>query len=126
LRVCVVAVVLSKPRKLARVLRQHRELGVDVVGHVDVLRGEEIVPAHCLHVGEGGHCIDLGASGSHTGSRSGRDHHDRHLFIALGQHDNEFGQILGMMQIAVPPILVYYLLLQKQFARGSLSGSTKG
>ena len=31
-----------------------------------------------------------------------------------------------MMFLATLPILIYYLLLQKQFTSGLLSGSTKG
>jgi raffinose/stachyose/melibiose transport system permease protein len=48
------------------------------------------------------------------------------IFIALGQYNNDFGQMFGMMFLAALPILIYYLLLQKQFTSGLLSGSTKG
>jgi len=48
------------------------------------------------------------------------------IFIALGQYNNDFGQMFGMMFAAALPILVYYLLLQKHFMSGLLTGSTKG
>ncbi|MEA2026622.1 MAG: carbohydrate ABC transporter permease [Chloroflexota bacterium] len=48
------------------------------------------------------------------------------VYIALGQYNNDFGQMFGVMFIAALPILIYYLLLQKQFTSGLLSGSTKG
>lgn len=48
------------------------------------------------------------------------------IFIALGQYNNDFGQMFGMMFIAALPILIYYLLLQKHFTSGLLAGSSKG
>lgn len=48
------------------------------------------------------------------------------IFVALGQYNNDYGQMFGMMFLASVPILVYYLLLQKQFTSGLLSGSSKG
>ena len=48
------------------------------------------------------------------------------IFVALGQYNNDYGQMFGIMFLASIPILIYYLLLQKQFASGMLSGSSKG
>ena len=48
------------------------------------------------------------------------------IFVALGQYNNDYGQMFGIMFLASIPILIYYLLLQKQFTSGLLSGSSKG
>jgi hypothetical protein len=53
--------------------------------------------------------------------RAARGHHK-----SLGQYAADFGGMFALMFLATLPILVFYLLLQKQFVKGLTGGATKG
>jgi raffinose/stachyose/melibiose transport system permease protein len=48
------------------------------------------------------------------------------IYRAVGQYQVDFGQLFGLMFLASLPVLVLYLILQKQFVKGLTSGATKG
>ncbi|MEU6714532.1 carbohydrate ABC transporter permease [Nonomuraea sp. NPDC046802] len=48
------------------------------------------------------------------------------VYKSLGQYAADFGGMFALMFLATLPILVFYLLLQKQFVKGLTGGATKG
>ncbi|MFE7845289.1 carbohydrate ABC transporter permease [Microbacterium sp. NPDC057407] len=48
------------------------------------------------------------------------------LYVAIGQFNTDFGTMFALMLLAVLPILVFFLLLQKRFVAGLTAGATKG
>ncbi|WP_377267334.1 carbohydrate ABC transporter permease [Peterkaempfera sp. SMS 1(5)a] len=48
------------------------------------------------------------------------------IYRAIGQYQADYGTVFGLMFLATLPVLVLYLVLQKQFVRGLTSGATKG
>ncbi|MFD1535903.1 carbohydrate ABC transporter permease [Nonomuraea guangzhouensis] len=48
------------------------------------------------------------------------------IYKSLGQYAADFGGMFALMFLATLPILVFYLLLQKQFVKGLTGGATKG
>ncbi|WP_212915091.1 carbohydrate ABC transporter permease [Streptomyces sp. TS71-3] len=48
------------------------------------------------------------------------------IYRAVGQYQADFGTVFGLMFLATLPVLVLYLVLQKQFVRGLTNGATKG
>jgi raffinose/stachyose/melibiose transport system permease protein len=48
------------------------------------------------------------------------------IYRASGQFQVDFGTLFGLMFLATLPVLIFYLLLQKQFVKGLTSGATKG
>jgi len=48
------------------------------------------------------------------------------VYRAIGQYQVDFGSVFAMMFLATLPVLVFYLLLQKQFVKGLTGGATKG
>lgn len=48
------------------------------------------------------------------------------LYFAIGQLNTDFGIIFALMILAAVPILVFFILMQKSFVAGLISGATKG
>ncbi|MBO1330738.1 carbohydrate ABC transporter permease [Streptomyces sp. VRA16 Mangrove soil] len=48
------------------------------------------------------------------------------IYRAIGQYQADFGTVFGLMLLATLPVLVLYLVLQKQFVKGLTGGATKG
>ncbi|MDR8413400.1 carbohydrate ABC transporter permease [Nonomuraea sp. 3-1Str] len=48
------------------------------------------------------------------------------IYKSLGQYAADFGGMFALMFLATLPVLVFYLLLQKQFVKGLTGGATKG
>jgi raffinose/stachyose/melibiose transport system permease protein len=48
------------------------------------------------------------------------------IYKSLGQYAADFGVMFALMFLATLPILIFYLLLQKQFVKGLTGGATKG
>ncbi|MEU0570004.1 carbohydrate ABC transporter permease [Nonomuraea sp. NPDC005983] len=48
------------------------------------------------------------------------------IYKSLGQYAADFGGMFALMFLATLPILLFYLLLQKQFVKGLTGGATKG
>jgi raffinose/stachyose/melibiose transport system permease protein len=48
------------------------------------------------------------------------------IYRSVGQFQVDFGTLFGLMFLATLPVLVFYLILQKQFVKGLTSGATKG
>jgi raffinose/stachyose/melibiose transport system permease protein len=48
------------------------------------------------------------------------------VYRAIGQYQVDFGGVFAMMFLATLPVLIFYLLLQKQFVKGLTGGATKG
>nr|WTB28482.1 carbohydrate ABC transporter permease [Streptomyces sp. NBC_00830] len=48
------------------------------------------------------------------------------IYRAIGQYQADYGTVFGLMLLATLPVLVLYLVLQKQFVKGLTGGATKG
>jgi raffinose/stachyose/melibiose transport system permease protein len=48
---------------------------------------------------------------------------DRYLFY--GQYSTEYGQAMAGLFLAVIPIIIFYLILQRQFISGISTGAVK-
>ncbi|WP_232664879.1 carbohydrate ABC transporter permease [Pseudonocardia sp. TRM90224] len=48
------------------------------------------------------------------------------IYRAIGQYQADFGQVFALMFMATLPVLIFYLLLQKDFVKGLTGGATKG
>ncbi|KUJ36294.1 carbohydrate ABC transporter permease [Streptomyces sp. NPDC093228] len=48
------------------------------------------------------------------------------IYRAIGQYQADYGTVFGLMFLATLPVLILYLVLQKQFVQGLTSGATKG
>lgn len=48
------------------------------------------------------------------------------IYRAIGQYQADYGTVFGLMFLATLPVLILYLVLQKQFVHGLTSGATKG
>jgi raffinose/stachyose/melibiose transport system permease protein len=48
------------------------------------------------------------------------------VYRSLGQFQRDFGGMFGLMFLSALPVLVFYLLLQKQFVKGLTGGAVKG
>jgi raffinose/stachyose/melibiose transport system permease protein len=46
-------------------------------------------------------------------------------YLFFGQYSTEYGQAMAGLLLAVLPIIIFYLLLQKQFISGISSGAVK-
>jgi raffinose/stachyose/melibiose transport system permease protein len=48
------------------------------------------------------------------------------IYRSIGQYQQDFGALFAFMFLATLPVLVFFLLLQKQFVKGLTGGATKG
>ena len=48
------------------------------------------------------------------------------IYTAIGPYSADWGLVFGYLLFAVVPVIIAYLLLQKQFVAGLTSGATKG
>jgi raffinose/stachyose/melibiose transport system permease protein len=48
------------------------------------------------------------------------------IYRSIGQYQQDFGAVFAFMFLATLPVLVFFLLLQKQFVKGLTGGATKG
>jgi raffinose/stachyose/melibiose transport system permease protein len=48
------------------------------------------------------------------------------IYRAIGQYQADFGTVFALMFLATVPVLVFYLILQRQFVKGLTGGATKG
>jgi raffinose/stachyose/melibiose transport system permease protein len=48
------------------------------------------------------------------------------IYRSLGQYQRDYGGMFGLMFLATLPILLFYLVLQKQFVKGLTGGAIKG
>jgi raffinose/stachyose/melibiose transport system permease protein len=48
------------------------------------------------------------------------------VYRSIGQYQADFGSLFAMMFLATLPVLVFFLLLQRQFVKGLTGGATKG
>jgi raffinose/stachyose/melibiose transport system permease protein len=46
-------------------------------------------------------------------------------YLFYGQYSTEYGQAMAGLLLAVLPIIVFYLILQKQFISGISTGAVK-
>ena len=48
------------------------------------------------------------------------------IYLAMGQYRTDYGSMFAIMLLSALPILTFFLMLQKSFVAGLMSGSTKG
>jgi raffinose/stachyose/melibiose transport system permease protein len=48
------------------------------------------------------------------------------IYRAIGQYQADFGQVFALMFLAPLPVLIFYLVLQKDFVKGLTGGASKG
>ncbi len=48
------------------------------------------------------------------------------IYRSIGQYQQDFGGVFAFMFLATLPVLIFFLLLQKQFVKGLTGGATKG
>jgi raffinose/stachyose/melibiose transport system permease protein len=48
------------------------------------------------------------------------------IYRSIGQYQQDFGAVFAFMFLATLPVLIFFLLLQKQFVKGLTGGATKG
>ncbi|MFE7331271.1 carbohydrate ABC transporter permease [Streptomyces sp. NPDC057565] len=48
------------------------------------------------------------------------------VYRAIGEHQQDYGQVFGLMFLAALPVLIFYLALQKHFVKGLTGGAVKG
>ncbi|MBO2449591.1 carbohydrate ABC transporter permease [Actinomadura barringtoniae] len=48
------------------------------------------------------------------------------VYRSIGQYQADLGGVFAMMFLATLPVLIFYLLLQRQFVKGLTGGATKG
>lgn len=48
------------------------------------------------------------------------------VYRSIGQYQADFGSLFAMMFLATLPVLLFFILLQKQFVKGLTGGATKG
>ncbi|MFF3258958.1 carbohydrate ABC transporter permease [Streptomyces sp. SID11233] len=48
------------------------------------------------------------------------------VYRAIGEHQQDFGQVFGLMFLAALPVLIFYIVLQKHFVKGLTGGAVKG
>jgi raffinose/stachyose/melibiose transport system permease protein len=48
------------------------------------------------------------------------------IYRSIGQYQQDFGALFAFMFLATLPVLIFFLLLQKQFVKGLTGGATKG
>ncbi len=48
------------------------------------------------------------------------------IYRSIGQYQQDFGSLFAFMFLATLPVLLFFLLLQKQFVKGLTGGATKG
>jgi raffinose/stachyose/melibiose transport system permease protein len=48
------------------------------------------------------------------------------IYRAIGQYQADFGQVFALMFLASLPVLIFYLVLQKDFVKGLTGGASKG
>jgi raffinose/stachyose/melibiose transport system permease protein len=48
------------------------------------------------------------------------------IYRSIGQYQQDFGSVFAFMFLATLPVLVFFLLLQKQFVKGLTGGASKG
>ena len=48
------------------------------------------------------------------------------IYRSIGQYQADFGSVFALMFLATLPVLIFFLLLQKQFVKGLTGGATKG
>ena len=48
------------------------------------------------------------------------------IFRSLGPYQQDFGAVFAFMLLATLPVLLFYLIFQKQFVRGLTGGASKG
>ncbi|WP_245664882.1 carbohydrate ABC transporter permease [Actinoplanes subtropicus] len=48
------------------------------------------------------------------------------IYRSIGQYQADFGSVFALMFLATLPVLIFFLLLQKQFVKGLTGGASKG
>ncbi|MFE2728108.1 carbohydrate ABC transporter permease [Kitasatospora sp. NPDC059327] len=48
------------------------------------------------------------------------------VYRAIGEHQQDYGQLFGLMFLAALPVLIFYIVLQKHFVKGLTGGAVKG
>ncbi|GAA1366835.1 carbohydrate ABC transporter permease [Streptomyces beijiangensis] len=48
------------------------------------------------------------------------------VYRAIGEHQQNYGQVFGLMFLAALPVLIFYIALQKHFVKGLTGGAVKG
>lgn len=48
------------------------------------------------------------------------------VYRAIGEHQQDYGQVFGLMFLAARPVLIFYLALQKHFVKDLTGGAVKG
>ncbi|GAA1169156.1 MULTISPECIES: carbohydrate ABC transporter permease [Streptomyces violaceusniger group] len=48
------------------------------------------------------------------------------IYRAMGEHQQDYGQVFALMFLATLPVLVFYLAFQKHFVKGLTAGASKG
>lgn len=48
------------------------------------------------------------------------------VYRAIGEHQQDYGQVFGLMFLAALPVLIFYVALEKHFVKGLTGGAVKG